>query len=603
MTPQHPSLRLRPVGDLLHETFFVPAYQRGYRWTPIEVKALLDDIDAFRVQARRSPDPSVYYCLQPVVVVKRDDGSWELVDGQQRLTTLRLLLVYLKDVAAMLGVGRYAIDYATRDAAFLDAPTEGRAGENIDFHHVWGAWRTIEQWFAGREQLKLRMFECITGVDADTPNVRVIWYELPPAPKAEDLFVRLNVGRIPLTSAELIRGLFLRVDTLGEPVDLQKQAQIAQEWDLLERQLHREDYWHFVQSGAEPPPARIEYLFEVFVRLHGAKVRGEHEYDTFFEFQTWFDAQAPGLTVPARWEAVKRIAQRLDEWYEDRALFHLVGYLVALVADADRGRDTRGKAADLLVELLRERGRVGADAFDRHLRGRIFADFAVEEPVPPTREGLAQVVADRLAHLRYGKGPAVRRALLLFNVASLLQRPLSAVRYQFDRHRAEDWDIEHVRSVADYRPEQVHAQRDWLTHALQFLTRRAEGGGPLGERIAAALGTATFDKQGFSVLFEEVRGLYDNAGADGDAISNLALLDRATNRSYKNAIFPVKRGIVLDLDRSGTFVPPCTRDVFLKSYSLDVGQMLRWAVQDQQDYLTRMQDALVGFFLPLVGAA
>ena len=81
-------LELRPIGDLLDEHFFVPSYQRGYRWTKREVTALLEDIDAFQ----RSAQPDSYYCLQPVVVRRNAQGTLDLVDGQQRLTTLFLIL-------------------------------------------------------------------------------------------------------------------------------------------------------------------------------------------------------------------------------------------------------------------------------------------------------------------------------------------------------------------------------------------------------------------------------------------------------------------------------------------------------------------------------
>src|SRR5687768_18576698 len=70
------------VGD-----FYVPAYQRGYRWGAAEVTHLLDDIEASK-DAR--------YYLQPVVVKRMADGRWELIDGQQRLTTLYLILLYIR---------------------------------------------------------------------------------------------------------------------------------------------------------------------------------------------------------------------------------------------------------------------------------------------------------------------------------------------------------------------------------------------------------------------------------------------------------------------------------------------------------------------------
>ena len=61
----------------INGTFYVPSYQRGYRWGEDEVIRLLDDI----YQNGRNA-----YCLQPIVV-RRKSGSFELIDGQQRLTT------------------------------------------------------------------------------------------------------------------------------------------------------------------------------------------------------------------------------------------------------------------------------------------------------------------------------------------------------------------------------------------------------------------------------------------------------------------------------------------------------------------------------------
>ena len=67
-------------------TFFIPSYQRGYRWTADEVTKLLDDI--WESAGQR-------YSLQPIVVKSLRTGKWELIDGQQRLTTLWLLLRFM----------------------------------------------------------------------------------------------------------------------------------------------------------------------------------------------------------------------------------------------------------------------------------------------------------------------------------------------------------------------------------------------------------------------------------------------------------------------------------------------------------------------------
>lgn len=72
-------LETKLVADI-KGAFYVPSYQRGYRWGEDEVNRLLDDV--FQNGQKN-------YCLQPVVVRKKDD-AFELVDGQQRLTTILL---------------------------------------------------------------------------------------------------------------------------------------------------------------------------------------------------------------------------------------------------------------------------------------------------------------------------------------------------------------------------------------------------------------------------------------------------------------------------------------------------------------------------------
>ena len=90
--PESPQekIKLVPIKEILNEKFYIPEYQRGYRWTSREVTDLLNDIAEFINNGR----PGQTYCLQPLVV-KRLDASWEVIDGQQRLTTLWLFHWYI----------------------------------------------------------------------------------------------------------------------------------------------------------------------------------------------------------------------------------------------------------------------------------------------------------------------------------------------------------------------------------------------------------------------------------------------------------------------------------------------------------------------------
>ncbi len=87
----------KSVKDLFqnkHTDFLIPDYQRPYAWGEAECQTLWDDIFAFafpdndRTKFNRNDE----YYLGPIVTFKNDDGKMEIIDGQQRLTTLMLLL-------------------------------------------------------------------------------------------------------------------------------------------------------------------------------------------------------------------------------------------------------------------------------------------------------------------------------------------------------------------------------------------------------------------------------------------------------------------------------------------------------------------------------
>ena len=75
-------------------------------------------------------------------------------------------------------------------------------------------------------------------------------------------------------------------------------------------------------------------------------------------------------------------------------------------------------------------------------------------------------------------------------------------------------------------------------------------------------------------------------------IDNLALLSRDDNSSLNNSIFPAKRDKIKELDKKGSFIPICTKNVFLKYYSNDVKEALKWNIEDRKYYLTEIKKTL-----------
>ena len=73
-------IELKNIKDILECKFYVPSYQRGYRWNKQQVIDLLEDIWEFSQKNELKKDE--FYCLQPIVVKKMDglEEKWEVID-------------------------------------------------------------------------------------------------------------------------------------------------------------------------------------------------------------------------------------------------------------------------------------------------------------------------------------------------------------------------------------------------------------------------------------------------------------------------------------------------------------------------------------------
>jgi hypothetical protein len=95
------------------------------------------------------------------------------------------------------------------------------------------------------------------------------------------------------------------------------------------------------------------------------------------------------------------------------------------------------------------------------------------------------------------------------------------------------------------------------------------------------------NEEEFKALFEDIVSHFNKDVNDDDIndISNLSLLDSATNRGYKNAVFPLKRKTIIDRDKAGIFIPICTKNVFLKYFSDYPPKISFWTQDDHENDL------------------
>ena len=66
------NIELKAIKDLIGMSFYIPNYQRGYRWGVQQVKDLLKDIKEF------NEEEAGFYCIQPLVVSGREYDIWKI---------------------------------------------------------------------------------------------------------------------------------------------------------------------------------------------------------------------------------------------------------------------------------------------------------------------------------------------------------------------------------------------------------------------------------------------------------------------------------------------------------------------------------------------
>jgi hypothetical protein len=595
-------ISLKSISNLLGEHFFIPAYQRGYRWESQQVVELLEDISTFQIKHKTDDE---YYCLQPIVVKSHRwtlptgavlDG-WEVVDGQQRLTTISLLISYLikhklngKSLQEYYKKDVFTIHYETqRNESFLTMMDQGQV-QDIDSSYMQKAYSAISRWFMGQDSPAIYhdyVFDALVCGYKEKRSagvVQVIWYEIEDG-NAIETFLRINMGKIPLSSAELIKALFLEEKDYGDESDLSKirQKEISCEWDVMENALHNHELWAFL-GGNMQASNRIGIVFDLMCRNDRSidvsqEGLGGDEYRSFRYFCKCIGSTDSYQATYNVWKRVVDEWNRLLDLFADYESYHYVGFLVQCgvgIGDIMFGlRDIRSKA-DIAMKL----------------RGMIMQQFPYE--IVRMRDGIPRVNVD---YRKIGDREKIKKLLLLFNIEYIVaqcKNKRSYLRFPFEAYINGHWDIEHVDSSTENELRNTKDQSAWLSMVLDDFPKIDFD---LKSRIEDFL-QGRKDSADFSSLYGEIVGTFGIKGNDEDmknSIGNLVLLDAGMNRAYGNALFATKRRFVIEKDKEGGFVPLCTKNVFLKYFNEDPATQRMWTEQDAEAYCRSIEESLSAF--------
>ena len=566
-------------------TFIIPYLQRAYKWKEKQAKQMLEDFSEFLKQEK------TYYCMQPLAVVKTEDNKYELLDGQQRLTTLLILWRILFEDNKENTFYPYIFEYE-RDSSesntllnrysFITESDEIKKGEhrNIDEYYMSKVYGAIKQYFIDNSDNQKEDFKKL--LKGEGKHILFLWYEVNEEEK-HTTFAHLNSGKIELTCSELIKAILLSDDNKesSDNNGLPDKSLVAAQYAEMEEAFNDDRLWYMLQTD-EPlyNGSRMDLLFNMVLNIS----RKTYEADPKAAFYEVYTEKRVDLSK--FWKDCRTCFVRIMDLYKNPYSYHYMGYLTY----------TEGNnKIDDWVKAYKESGLKGCiEQLKSKVRERI--------------SGLGDF--EKITYSDTSKA-TLRKIFILHNIQTILIHyeaikkanlglRFSYEQFPFELLYSQRWDIEHIASQTENPLTKQKDFEDWIASVKadypEIFAQRPE----LNNEID--LFEKDYKIEKFKQIYNEIVGSAEkNSPQNKDGLGNLVLLDSHTNRSYHNSLYKRKRKIILaasNIDNQNneyqvTYIPRCTLNVFLKTYNtgMDVN-LVEWTQDDYNKYLGDIKEKL-----------
>ncbi|WP_300753874.1 DUF262 domain-containing protein [uncultured Brachyspira sp.] len=591
------SVEMRSIKKLNGCNFVIPSYQRGYRWRGEngEVQALLEDIKEF-IENKKGDEK---YCLNPIAVKKVSDTEYNLVDGQQRLTTIYLILKYLNNTKP------FTLKYETKqNKEFLDKininTPENDYKQNIDYYHIFEAYKYIDIWFQKDENNQIEKENFKENL---LDNVNIIWYDIG-SDDENETFQRLNAGKIALTDSELIKAIFLHKSNFKEKsnnnenteelkkesnnkkkLEELKQINIANQWENIEIELENDKFWYFI-SNNDNADIRMDFLFEL---IYDIQKENNNTVKTKYKiFEHFYKKFKDKKNLIENWKELSKYFYILKEWYEDDNLYNDIGYLIA-----SGSRELKTILSYTEDEKLNTK---------QKFKTKIKEDIKESIKVHNYKQ-----VEENISKLEYNiNDTEIRRILLLFNI---IDSSKENIRFPFDEYKKIIPSLEHIHARNSKKLSEKEKEKFIEENKLYILQNKE-----LIENEYKNLDEAFNNfkiEDNFNYIIDALFSIYEKLLEDSESsitfeknynldnennISNLALIDVNNNATLSNSIFPIKLNKIKDLIKNKKkYIPISTKNVFLKYYTNESKDILLWTKTDKYDYLNNIIDSITDY--------
>ncbi len=634
-----------PVHSFYSSRFIVPSYQRGYRWDTKQVTDLLRDLNDF---LESNPADNESYCLQPLVVQPTGEPhEYILIDGQQRLTTIFLILSYIdgltkgSDKPLDLTFEKRPLQQKYLDEFGFADPDDKSYTRNIDTFYMQRAYHTIKEWFESfgdkeRADVISSVRTLLTAPNEGAKEracVKIIWYELP-GDNPMEAFDRLNYRRIRLTGTELVKAMLL-ASNMTDSTD-KNSVNRAHRWDEMEKQL-REPSFRSMFSTDRDRLGHIDFILDMVAddinsvfktnekinRKNDAELFNYHVIDGYFRQNR--SKMSREEIVEDVWSRITTTFNRVRNLYDNPLWYHYTGLWCRLGS---------GNIISEVVKLDKKFAGKSKHDFTEELRkkaGSILKSITLS--LLNEQEKIQHIHPLQSEKLNYNDNPgAIRKILLAVNVMTTASDP-TAGRFPFHIY-----DLYNVTSLEHIHPQNITFDmtfadiKEWagnrisalrieknlpedVTEACKILENEFKN--PVWDETHKAGDGDVWNRvrDSIAVIDRQFGDMAEISGKELDAIGNMALVDVATNAALSNNYLNVKREKLIERDKlrrtrakernrfesytatsDETYLMPATERVFSKYYTADSpGDMRLWRPEDRTAYLnviTRIYDTL-----------
>lgn len=544
------------------EFYHIPPYQRGYKWSSDKnggVTVLLNDLWSAFIKSKESDKKEYYLQYITVKPIETDDGKCvEVIDGQQRLTTLSIMLSVISSQLEQENIASDKLDYAIRENFFTehiysttglektiqtswdDLKSEDALNKQ-DIFYMHAAARKCHNIFGSKPyRNELEAFSQFLLI-----NVKLIVNSVEPHIDSETVFRNLNSNKVPLTEAELIKGLL--ITKVGRQTEknhtknfqeiIEIRSNIGRRWDELSSWVNRPDISSFYFNNQSDSIGQLLKLTALYLEDKEQRLEKGTSPSDLPIFNFYLNREA----FIESFETLVEIKNKLDNWFDKTIIYNLLGF-------ARYHKASQFNNLKFLVDLLKLECK---DEIQEHL------------------ESKRDTLLLRLNHstLSYSENKdEIHQVLLALNVFIEGQENIRFDYYNFEKQK---WSLEHIFPQTPEGKNNVLGEHD--KKAIKDILVNS-----ITKEVEEVLAKDTRTEPEKEVYY---RALREHPALN--SLGNMCLLTGGDNASNGNKFFDEKRSNVLKRIRQGSFVPRHTFEVFSKMFNnAAIEDMTIWTVAD-----------------------